>query len=65
MTIAVYGRKLKPETAKYVQEIFDLLEAHQLDYTVYAPFYRHLVRQLKIKAKENTFDEKEDIVGKN
>lgn len=61
MLVAIYGRKLKTSVATDIQKLFTLLEAKNISYIIYEPFYKHLISSLKIDCQNATFLEKKDI----
>lgn len=61
MQVAIYGRKLKDSAAKDVARFFNLLQMKGVDFIVYSPFYKHLVKDLGLKIGSNTFEDKNVI----
>jgi NAD+ kinase len=61
MLVAIYGRKLKPETKLGVELLFKTLQKNFIDYVVYEPFYKHLKEQFGLNISASTFKTKEEL----
>ena len=61
MHIAVYGRKLKASATADVKNFFNLLEAKNISYTVYDPFYKHLRKDHDLQINDRTFSDKNEV----
>ncbi|MGB1247255.1 MAG: NAD kinase [Chitinophagales bacterium] len=61
MKIAIYGRKLKQSLSAHVEQLFSLLHKKEIEYTVYAPFGKHLNNDFKIELRGNTFTKREEV----
>ena len=55
MRIAVYGRLIHKEAIPYIQELFDLLAARNIDFYIYEKYYAHLIKNIRFGSTPKTF----------
>lgn len=63
MQVAVYGRRLKPGAFKDAAHFFNLLEAKGINYLIYGPFQKQLLKELKLNLTAKTFDKKKELTN--
>ncbi|MGB0886245.1 MAG: NAD kinase [Chitinophagales bacterium] len=61
MTVAIYGRKLKPKVKEGVLLLFKLLVEKDIEFVVYEPFYEHLQEAFGISYTPKTFSKRDEI----
>jgi NAD+ kinase len=61
MKIAIYGRLLHTDNTPYIQQLFDILEEHEIQITIFENFYAHLVKRIDFKQEVQTFKSHEEI----
>ena len=59
MQVAIYGRLIKKDALPYVQQLFDLLYARNINFLIHEEYYPHLVNNIQFKVQPEIFYEKE------
>ncbi len=64
MRLAIYGRLLKDEDIPYLQELFDIIGARQIETLVHKNYQNQFKGRLRMEGPFRTFKTHEDINGK-
>lgn len=64
MRLAIYGRLLKDEDIPYLQELFDIISARQIETLVHKTYYNQFKGRLSLSGSFGTFKNHDDIKHK-
>ncbi len=64
MRLAIYGRLLKDEDIPYIQELFDIISARQIEALVHKDYQKQFHGRLRMDGPFGTFKNHDDINGK-
>ncbi len=63
MKIAIYGREFNDSVLPFAQEVFKVLQAHQVEVLIYHKFYHFIKNKIEFSDNPGTFEQHEDLLN--
>jgi len=64
MTIAVYARSTKDNHSAYIEQIYTILKAENVELIIHEPYYKFLKENYNLNIKLDTFSNSEQLISK-